>query len=66
MQPQTAGANATNGTIGSGGFKQPVNQIVQQKQQEILKQLEKPFVPKDPPGEFEFIAEPPSISAVDL
>lgn len=38
----------------------------QQKQQEILKQVEQPFVPKDPPQEFEFIADPPSISALDL
>lgn len=40
---------------------------VQQKQQEILKQVtEQPFVPKDPPPEFEFISDPPSISALDL
>ncbi|KAL3277112.1 hypothetical protein HHI36_012470 [Cryptolaemus montrouzieri] len=38
----------------------------QQKQQEILKQIEQPFVPKDPSLEFEFIADPPSISALDL
>ncbi|XP_049842965.1 splicing factor 3A subunit 1 isoform X2 [Schistocerca gregaria] len=39
----------------------------QQKQQEILKQIsEQPFIPKDPPPEFEFIADPPSISALDL
>ncbi|KAK7791192.1 hypothetical protein R5R35_005395 [Gryllus longicercus] len=39
----------------------------QQKQQEILKQVsEQPFIPKDPPPEFEFIADPPSISALDL
>lgn len=37
-----------------------------QKQQELLKQVEQPFVPKDPPAEFEFIADPPSISALDL
>ncbi|XP_074105276.1 splicing factor 3A subunit 1 [Cotesia typhae] len=37
-----------------------------QKQQEILKSVEQPFVPKDPPPEFEFIADPPSISALDL
>lgn len=40
---------------------------VQQKQQEILKQVtEQAFVPKDPPPEFEFLADPPSISALDL
>lgn len=38
----------------------------QQKQQEILKSIEQPFIPKDPPSEFEFIADPPSISALDL
>lgn len=41
----------------------------QLKQQEFLKQaqvLEQPFVPKDPPAEFEFVADPPSISALDL
>ncbi|CAH0395629.1 unnamed protein product [Bemisia tabaci] len=39
-----------------------------QKQQELLKQAvaEQPFIPKDPPPEFEFIADPPSISAQDL
>lgn len=41
--------------------------IVQQKQQEILKQVaEQPFIPKDPPPEFEFLSDPPSISALDL
>lgn len=41
--------------------------LVQQKQQEILKQVaEQPFIPKDPPPEFEFLADPPSISALDL
>lgn len=40
---------------------------VQQKQQELLKSaIEQPFIPKDPPAEFEFIADPPSISALDL
>jgi len=43
-----------------------VNLTAHQKQQEILKQVEQPFVPKDPPAEFEFIADPPSISALDL
>lgn len=40
---------------------------VQQKQQELLKQAEqKIFVPKEAPPEFEFVADPPSISALDL
>ena len=43
-----------------------VNITAHQKQQEILKQVEQPFIPKDPPPEFEFIADPPSISALDL
>lgn len=46
--------------------KLSVTAAAQQKQQEILKQVEQPFVPKDPPIEFEFIADPPSISALDL
>lgn len=49
--------------LGSG---KTVNLSAHQKQQEILKQVEQPFVPKDPPTEFEFIADPPSISALDL
>lgn len=48
------------------GFGKAVNLTAHQKQQEILKQVEQPFVPKDPPTEFEFIADPPSISALDL
>ncbi|XP_032691580.1 splicing factor 3A subunit 1 [Odontomachus brunneus] len=51
--------------IGSGPGK-TVNLSAHQKQQEILKQVEQPFIPKDPPAEFEFIADPPSISALDL
>jgi splicing factor 3A subunit 1 len=38
----------------------------QQKQLEILKQVEQPFIPREPPPEFEFVADPPSISALDL
>uniref|UniRef100_A0A1A9Z7E6 Splicing factor 3A subunit 1 n=1 Tax=Glossina pallidipes TaxID=7398 RepID=A0A1A9Z7E6_GLOPL len=50
------------------GIKQlSVTSAAQQKQQELLKQVaELQFVPKDPPQEFEFIADPPSISALDL
>ena len=47
--------------------KLSVTSAAQQKQQELLKQAtETQFVPKDPPPEFEFIADPPSISALDL
>lgn len=50
------------------GFQQQkVPQTTQLKQQEFLKHVaEQPFIPKDPPPEFEFIADPPSISALDL
>lgn len=50
----------------TGISKLSVTPAAQQKQQEILKQVEQPFIPKDPPSEFEFIADPPSISALDL
>uniref|UniRef100_A0A293MY77 Splicing factor 3A subunit 1 n=1 Tax=Ornithodoros erraticus TaxID=265619 RepID=A0A293MY77_ORNER len=36
------------------------------EKQEIRKIIEPPIIPKEPPPEFEFIAEPPSISAIDL
>ncbi|XP_054265031.1 splicing factor 3A subunit 1 isoform X2 [Macrosteles quadrilineatus] len=45
--------------------KTQVAPATQLKQQELLKQAEV-FVPKDPPSEFEFVADPPSISALDL
>lgn len=48
------------------GMKNLSISSVQQKQQELLKQATEQFVPKDPPPEFEFIADPPSISALDL
>ncbi|KAF7280365.1 splicing factor 3a subunit 1 [Rhynchophorus ferrugineus] len=53
-------------TLSQGVSKLTVSASAQQKQHEILKQIEQPFVPKDPPAEFEFIADPPSISALDL
>lgn len=41
--------------------------VAHQKQQELLKQVaEQQFIPKEAPIEFEFIADPPSISALDL
>ncbi|XP_031357807.1 splicing factor 3A subunit 1-like isoform X1 [Photinus pyralis] len=46
--------------------KLTVSASAQQKQQEILKSVEQPFIPKEPPTDFEFIADPPSISALDL
>ncbi len=42
---------------------------VKQRQSDLLKQVQKdqePPPPKDPPADFEFIADPPSISAFDL
>ncbi|XP_015120125.1 splicing factor 3A subunit 1 [Diachasma alloeum] len=53
-------------SVGTVGTVRGVTLSAHQKQQEILKQVEQPFVPKDPPAEFEFIADPPSISALDL
>lgn len=49
-----------------GISKLTVSASQQQKQHDILKQVEQPFVPKDPPSDFEFVADPPSISALDL
>lgn len=49
------------------GLKNLSISSVAQKQQELLKQVtEQQFVPKDPPPDFEFLADPPSISALDL
>ena len=46
------------------------NEAVAKKQSELLKSAqhveEESIVPKDPPAEFEFLADPPSISAFDL
>lgn len=46
----------------------PASLAQQQKQQEILKQFqqEAPVIPKEPPPDFEFIVDPPSISAMEL
>jgi splicing factor 3A subunit 1 len=43
--------------------------MVKQRQSDLLKQVQKeqePLPPKDPPADFEFLADPPSISAFDL
>lgn len=53
-------------TLPAAISKLSVTAAAQQKQQEILKQVEQPFIPREPPTEFEFIADPPSISALDL
>ncbi|KAK9503942.1 hypothetical protein O3M35_010395 [Rhynocoris fuscipes] len=50
----------------SAALPKTVASATQLKQQEILKQIAEPFVPKDPPPDFEFMADPPSISALDL
>jgi len=36
------------------------------KPQEVAKIIQEPVIPTEPPPEFEFIADPPSISAFDL
>lgn len=47
--------------------KLQVSSAAHQKQQELLKQVaEQQFVPKEAPADPEFIADPPSISALDL
>ncbi|XP_015795989.1 splicing factor 3A subunit 1 [Tetranychus urticae] len=54
----------------SNSFQPAQNRSIQPQQNRINKQLElfaeTAFVPKDPPPDFEFSAEPPSISALDL
>ncbi|KAM7359831.1 splicing factor 3a subunit 1 isoform 2-T4 [Cochliomyia hominivorax] len=61
------GKDASAPSVVSGIKQLSVTSAAQQKQQELLKQVaEQQFVPKDPPPEFEFIADPPSISALDL
>lgn len=53
--------------VPAGIQKLQVSTAAHLKQQELLKQVsEQQFVPKEPPPEFEFIADPPSISALDL
>ena len=55
----------TSSTASSG-----TSDIVKQRQTDLLKSaLKEPkeqLIPKEPPAEFEFIADPPSISAFDL
>lgn len=47
--------------------KLQVSTAAHQKQQELLKQVaDQQFVPKEAPPDFEFVADPPSISALDL
>jgi hypothetical protein len=45
------------------------SETVKQRQSELLKSVQKeqePPAPKDPPPEFEFIADPPSISGASV
>ena len=55
-------------TVSSG--PSGTSDIVKQRQTDLLKsalkEQKEPLVPKEPPAEFEFIADPPSISAFDL
>lgn len=54
-------------SLPAGIQKMQVSTAAHQKQQELLKQVtEQTFVPKEPPPDFEFVADPPSISALDL
>lgn len=54
-------------TLPANVQKLQVSTAAHLKQQEILKQVaEQQFVPKEAPPDFEFIADPPSISALDL
>ena len=47
--------------------KLSMNSAAQQKQQELLKQAtEQQFIPREAPADFEFVVDPPSISALDL
>lgn len=47
--------------------QQTVSQVQQQKQQELLRSaVLEATAPKEPPPDYEFIADPPSISAFDL
>lgn len=51
----------------AGIQKLQVSTAAHLKQQELLKQVaEQQFVPREPPQDFEFVADPPSISALDL
>jgi splicing factor 3A subunit 1 len=54
---------------GGGGGTGHATDAMKQRQSELLKQVQKeqePPPPKDPPPDFEFLADPPSISAFDL
>lgn len=59
---------ADSGAVVPAGIqKLQVSAAAHLKQQELLKQVaEQQFVPREPPPDFEFVADPPSISALDL
>ena len=51
----------------NGGFTQNIESVkflFQQKAQQ--QQVVETIVPKDPPPQFEYISDPPTISAIDL
>ncbi|KAK4319739.1 hypothetical protein Pmani_009394 [Petrolisthes manimaculis] len=53
--------------LGGRPIQQTVSQVQQQKQQELLRSaVLEATAPKEPPPDYEFIADPPSISAFDL
>ena len=53
-------------TTGQSGTSDVVKQRQTDLLKSALKEQKEPALPKDPPSEFEFIADPPSISAFDL
>ncbi len=69
QEGKTAPSTQATPTAPSELLKPPqqlIDEAKKKKQADLLKQVELPFVPKDPPTDFEFIADPPSISAHDL
>ena len=62
-----ASAPSSGAPPGKAGVQMGVSIQQQQKQQELLRSaVQEITVPKEPPPEFEFVADPPSISAFDL
>lgn len=60
-------AGDTGAVVSASIQKLQVSTAAHLKQQELLKAVaEQQFVPKEPPPDFEFVADPPSISALDL
>lgn len=58
--------SAAPGTLGGAMQRLAVTPAAQLRQQELLRAAAEPPPPKEAPPDFEFIADPPSISALDL